>query len=169
MSVSSAVELAAFSVAPLAHTEHVLVALRIEAERDEHHVLISDVHPVDHQHDEIDCTEVATEPLGHLRLSRSHEATAHRAPARPTCDDLIGHPFERARVAARRDADEHLLDSARSYSGSSAANVVQLGSSSSRAPRVRARGRRTDIRRPPSTNSLGAVPARYAVRVRRCA
>jgi hypothetical protein len=43
------------------------VALRIEAERDEQYVVVADVCAVDHQQDEIDHAEIATEPLGHLR------------------------------------------------------------------------------------------------------
>jgi hypothetical protein len=70
----------------------VLVALRVEAERDEQHVVLADVHAVDHQHDEIDRAEIATEPLGHLLLGRGDERrlTALRLVPRVTTSSGTG-------------------------------------------------------------------------------
>ena len=96
----------------LAHAEYVLGALRIEAERDEHHVVVADVDAVDHQHDEIDRAEIAAEPLRHLLLGGRDEAAADGAAAGAACDELVGHGLQRARVVPRRHADEHQLDSA---------------------------------------------------------
>ena len=96
----------------LADAEHVLVALGVEAERNEHHVVIADVHAVDHQHDEIDRAEVASEPLGHLLLGGRNEPAADGAAAGAARDKLVGYGLQRACVVPRRHADEHLLDRA---------------------------------------------------------
>jgi hypothetical protein len=144
----------------------VLLALGIDTESDEEHMLV-DVHAIEHQDDHVDRAEVATEPLGHLFLRRGDEPATHGTAALAADDELVGHRLERASVVPSRHANEHLLDGA----------LVQWIVSTERTPAwqldlaaiERARGRWTCIRRPPSTSSPGANPARYASRPARCA
>ena len=74
-------------------------------QRGEDHVLV-DVHAVDivaahhiqHQHEEVDVAEVASEPRAHLLLRRCHEAAADGAAARAPRAHADGHVLERPRV-----------------------------------------------------------------------
>jgi hypothetical protein len=86
-------------------------AVGVDAERDEHHVLL-DVNAVDHQHAELERTEVSTEPLRHLSLYRRDEPTAHRAAAGPARRQVRRQRLQRAPVPPGRYTDERLLDRA---------------------------------------------------------
>ena len=67
-----------FLGAAFANAEHVLVALGIEAQRDQHDA-VAEVDAVDHHHRQIDAVDTPRQPLGELCAAERHEAARYRA------------------------------------------------------------------------------------------
>jgi hypothetical protein len=89
----------------------VFLAVGGNAERHDEAVL-TDVHAVDQQPDQVEPLERRRLPRRQLRGGLRHEATTDRALARAPAAHRGRHGLQAARVAPRGDAHEHLLDHA---------------------------------------------------------
>jgi hypothetical protein len=85
----------------LAQPQHVLVALRIDAQRHQDHPLL-EVDAVDHHHWQIQLVQRARQPLLQLLLAQRHEAARGRAPRHRAGRFRRWQRLERADVAAYR-------------------------------------------------------------------
>src|SRR5262249_44549357 len=118
------------------------------------------------QRDEIEAVECGRAPRRQLRGGLDDKAPAHRAPARAPRPDVGARGLPAAVILARSNTEEHLLDDA-TIQRIDRAKARNVGSATSR-PSARTRGRRICTLRPPSTTSLGTVPARPAARSSWC-
>lgn len=91
--------------------ENVLLSLLVDAEGDEHDMLV-DVNAVDHHGAERETGETASHHLREVLARRGDEAAADGALARAARRDPRRCGLDRARVLPRRHADHHLFDGA---------------------------------------------------------
>ena len=124
--------------------------------------MLADVHPVQDQGDEVEPVQRRRLPGAQLRRRLRHEAAADTALARTAADHAIRYRLQAPRILARGHAHQHLLDDATIQRVLVGQRLE--GRQRHLAPAARTRGRATVTFRPPSTTSLGAVPAREAVR-----
>ena len=94
----------------LLHRQRALDPLDVDAERDDAGVL-AEVHPVDHQRDQVQVIEAAGHQLAERGLGRGNEPARHRRLRRSRCHLLHGLPggLQPGWVAARRQPGQHLL------------------------------------------------------------
>ncbi len=92
--------------------QHVLVALLVDAQGDDHEV-IADVDAVDHERADRELAQLAAHHLRQCLRRRADEASTDRALARAARCYARRRRLQRTVVVARRDAEHHLLDRAR--------------------------------------------------------
>ena len=93
------------------HAERMFVAIRRDPKRHDQ-AMLTDVHAVDNQADQVERLERRGLPCRQLRGRLRHKATTHRALARAPASHRCRHRLQTPRVAPRGNAHEHLLDNA---------------------------------------------------------
>ena len=140
--------------------ERVLDAVGVDPERDDAAAAL-ELDPVEHQHRQAQVVERPAHQLDQVLARARDELAADRRLARRARDlvDLGADRLAGARVAARRDAGQHPLEH---HVGELVARgEVRVGAQLdlvARRRRVRARGRLTGTRRPPSVTSPPSWP-----------
>ena len=146
---------------PVPQAERVFLAIGRDPERHDQAVL-ADVHAVEEQGDQVEAVERRRLPRRQLRRRLRHEAAAHGALARAAARHVAG-TGSRLRAYCRVATPTSICSTTRRFNGSTSAMRLERRQRHLVAA-ARTRGRRTATFRPPSTTSLGTVPAREAWR-----
>jgi hypothetical protein len=149
--------------------QRVLGPVDADAQRHDAGVL-AEVHPVDHQRDQVEVIEAPGHQFRERGLGRGDEPPRYRRLARGC--RLAGHRLpgglQPSGIAARRQPGQHLLhrQPARDLGRGEqvVAGQVQFPGPSA----ARTRGRTTGMRRPPRVTDSSSVPCRYPVRPALC-